>query len=184
MQEQSCQNVFKGKKWSLSDSVFDCNNLPSCDVTCKGPNKRKIRQVTKECGCLLEWFSHSMWLKGTITITVFILMNLSRIGFLEGIARIFWRRLSPEYFTVLSSYDSDGDPTNQLSCNQKYDQNTGDTNVSSHCVRKYVRLEVGKNVKKFHLEGMGLVIVALLLNIPWIFLIKTMKDDNKLAWLP
>ena len=75
-----------------------------------------------------------MWLKGIITFFL-ILIKLSRIRFIERIARIFWRRLKTEYLTNLFSYNSDVDPTNQSSCNHKYDQSTSDTNV--HFVSKY-----------------------------------------------
>eukprot|EP00957_Ditylum_brightwellii_P153071 11651663-Ditylum_brightwellii.AAC.2 len=38
----------------IEDATFSCEKLPSCDVTCKGPHKDKLRIAAKECGCTIE----------------------------------------------------------------------------------------------------------------------------------
>ena len=88
---------------------FDCNALvPACEITCQGPHKRKIDIVTKECGCTFEWLFHSMWLQFGISCTLFLLLNASRIFFIDGLARVLWKILHPGTFTVWATWDESG----------------------------------------------------------------------------
>ena len=56
--------------WETKDSIFQCDAMPYCDVTCEGPNQDVLGQTTRECGCTVEWFLHSLWLKVVLSLMV------------------------------------------------------------------------------------------------------------------
>lgn len=99
------ENVHENFK---QDAIFDCDVLSPCQMTCEGPHKDKLRKVCKECGCIVEWFFHSVWLKGLVSLLVFALMNASRQAFVDGLCRVLWRSLHPGTFTVSATCDADG----------------------------------------------------------------------------
>lgn len=59
-------------------AVFDCSSLPSCRLTCKGPNELLIQHAAKDCSCRLEWFWNGHLLQGVLVVVIFLLLNISR----------------------------------------------------------------------------------------------------------
>jgi hypothetical protein len=63
---------------SLRNDTFSCSALPTCSLTCSGPNPKLIHAVTHHCSCMTEWEIHSTILQNLAAIVVYVLINLSR----------------------------------------------------------------------------------------------------------
>ena len=62
----------------LQTSLYNCNQLPVCRITCEGPNEMIIQQISTQCGCMVEWGVHAAVLKCILVGIVFVLLNISR----------------------------------------------------------------------------------------------------------
>lgn len=181
---------------------FDCNALPACEITCQGPHKRKIDIVTKECGCTFEWLFHSMWLQFGISCTIFLLLNASRIFFIDGLARVLWKRLHPGTFTVWATCDESGVFISQSSRFTQWEhgdkrENENDSDESrdgggdkrllfpSKSIRmtSNIRNEIDRHAWYFKVGGWFMMVGALLVNIPWILLMIHGSDEMRPTWL-
>jgi hypothetical protein len=174
------------KKWHLEKAIFNCSSLPECDITCSGPNKQKIRQITKECSCATEWFLHSYWLHGILSLLIYILMNISRSLLVNGIARVFWRKLHPCVFTVVATCDQDGmivtRNTNQIQ--DLFRKNKNKHRNADNWRKNYiVKKEIDRNSILLQMTGLGYILGAILLNLLWIIIIFKAPDATNVSWL-
>ena len=197
MLKNQCHDYGTTQEWILKDMEFDCNALPECKVTCRGPNKRKIDIVTKECGCISEWLFHSIWLQFSMSCFVFFLLNISRIFFVDGLARVFWRRLHPGTFTVWATCDEKGNfislssrssPMDGLDENDDgNDSDDKSTNFPhpSKSIRmtSNIRNEIDRHSWYFQVGGWFMIAGALLVNAPWIYFIIRESEKMKPVWL-
>ena len=78
-----------GSEWELKDSVYDCDYLPVCDLSCSGPTRVKKELATDSCACHLEWGGHSLWLQFVVAVVMYTLLNMSRIKLVQGLTKIF-----------------------------------------------------------------------------------------------
>ena len=167
-------------------------------MTCTGPNKEKLRTVTKECGCTIEWFIHSVWLKGLISLMVYALMNASRLGFVDGLSRVLWKSLHPGTFTVWATCDVDGkllpsgttSTKNMILSNEvesEFGTETTVTEEMSIAKSAYLSDEIRDQIQKssmiFQMGGIGMMVVSLLLNVPWILVVRWSPDGTRPKWL-
>ena len=172
----SCDvNLANDSSWKIEDSVFHCDALPSCDITCKGPNRPKLEQATRECGCMAEWFLHSIWLKVVLSLLVFALTNASRIGLVDGLARIWWHSLHPDEFTVTTSCERDG--TIIIKRIKRKGMQSDDD------VQAYIKGEIDRNMVRFQAKGLGMVACAILANVMWIYVLGNISSSSTPTWL-
>jgi len=163
--------------WLIKDSIFRCDAMPSCDVTCEGPNQALLEQTSRECGCTFEWFLHSLWLKIVLSLMVYGVTNGSRIGFVNGLSRLLWRRLHPDRFTVLTTCKVDGTLiTVEHTCSGK-----DDSNDYEHAV--LIRREINRNMLRFQAKGLGMVVCAVFANITWIWALTMVNASSTPEWL-
>ena len=184
--EESCTVGMYGNNWQLSDAVFHCEKLPACDVTCKGPHKEKIRAVTNECGCTIEWYIHSILLQVALALVIYASCNVSRISLIEGFSRLMWKRLHPDLFTVLFTYKRDGEAILQKSsqgCGKCYHCSSAQKGKCRGGVKEEVRSNVKRKIRFFQLSGVPIIIFALLINVPWIYFLTTTMNSTKPDWL-
>jgi len=73
---EGCQSDFSTV--TLADGIFRCTALPTCSLTCEGPDKDLLDSVTKQCGCMMEWGFNAGFFQITIAILVFSLLNGAR----------------------------------------------------------------------------------------------------------
>ncbi|GMH86508.1 hypothetical protein TL16_g10570 [Triparma laevis f. inornata] len=107
--EESCQMAMVGDEWELQDSVYNCDYLPTCDLTCGGPARLRMERSTDSCGCHLEWGGHSIWLQLVVAMVMYTLLNLARIKLIQGLSKIFWKYLHPGLFTFKATCLRDGE---------------------------------------------------------------------------
>jgi hypothetical protein len=74
----------------LGGRGVDCNDMPDCDITCRGPDKKLLWYSTTHAGCAVEWALHAGWLNFALTLIIFMLMNLARALFVQGMIKLSW----------------------------------------------------------------------------------------------
>ena len=172
----SCNvNMMDDSSWKIEDSIFHCEALPYCDVTCEGPDQEKLERSSRECGCTVEWLLHSLWLKAVLSALVFALINASRIMFVDGLARLWWRRLHPDSFTVMTSCGRDG------TLMTKRIKRRGEQ--SDEDIQAYVKDEIDRNMVRFQAKGLAMVACAVLANAVWVYVLGSLASSSTPTWL-
>eukprot|EP00586_Coscinodiscus_wailesii_P015898 CAMPEP_0172506782 /NCGR_PEP_ID=MMETSP1066-20121228/198223_1 /TAXON_ID=671091 /ORGANISM="Coscinodiscus wailesii, Strain CCMP2513" /LENGTH=816 /DNA_ID=CAMNT_0013283975 /DNA_START=430 /DNA_END=2880 /DNA_ORIENTATION=+ len=168
----------------LQNAIFNCDELPSCPLTCPGPHRPKLQTVTRDCGCMSEYFLHSSWLRTAVALLIFACLNASRAGIIEGLTRIRWRHLHPELFTVRSTCRTDGtfvDPTTNSAVGfwhhggsgmvgASRDGNDDEEEEEEEEMSTLLKTRLANDIiPRFECTGYAILIVALLFNLPWIY---------------
>ncbi|GMH99684.1 hypothetical protein TrVE_jg343 [Triparma verrucosa] len=190
--EDSCQMAMVGDDWELQDSVYNCDYLPTCDLTCGGPARIRMERSTESCGCHLEWGGHSIWLQLVVAFVMYTLLNLARIKFIQGLSKIFWKYLHPGLFTFKATCLRDGEivVSEEFTVNEneeivrveegEHEQHsilyggTGDTKTDRQ-FKKVLEEELGVILPKYRRKGFVQVFMAICLNVPWIYLLKNVS---------
>jgi len=94
--------------WVLEDARFECSALPTCDVTCDGPNAPLLEAATEQCGCSSEWLMHTWWAQVAGACVVYVVLNFSRLTVMSAVCRLCWRWMSPNCFTYRATMTLDG----------------------------------------------------------------------------
>jgi hypothetical protein len=167
------------------DAVFDCSKLSTCDITCVGPHKPKIRTVTRECGCTGEWIFHSFWLRNIISFLIYTIMNASRVSFIDGLSRVVWKHLHPGAFTVWVNCDASGEILQQkaLRGKQSMTDSIGTRNEKTCPFSKYIKKQIEWNSLKFRMTGLIIALGSISINGIWIGILLRVNDDLRLTWL-
>lgn len=170
--------------WNLVDATFECEALPSCQITCMGPQKDKLRMASKECGCIIEWFLHSVWLKVFITLMVYALLNASRTGFIDGLSRVLWKSLHPGSFSVWATCDNKGKfLSRSFQAGGAVESNGKDDPRHTIRLNGEMRKQIEWNSFVFRVGGAVIMVVAILLNVPWIIVVIRSPDTTRPNWL-
>ncbi|CAM9490400.1 unnamed protein product [Ectocarpus fasciculatus] len=86
--------------WKVEDGiVLDCDTIPTCRMTCVGPNEELLQAVTIHAGCMVEWFFHAGTVRLAATLLMFLFLNVSRVVLVGGVVKLNWSRLHPGVFT-------------------------------------------------------------------------------------
>ncbi|CBJ29864.1 conserved unknown protein [Ectocarpus siliculosus] len=86
--------------WKVEDGIaLDCDTIPTCRMTCVGPNEELLQAVTIHAGCMVEWFFHAGTVRVAATLLMFLFLNVSRIVLVGGVVKLNWSRLHPGVFT-------------------------------------------------------------------------------------
>lgn len=81
---------------SLVDSRFSCRALPTCQVTCRGPDAALVHAVSKSCTCMSEWLVHGNVFGALVAVCVYLFLNASRVLIMKGVTLLCWRSLCPQ----------------------------------------------------------------------------------------
>jgi len=176
--EPTCQSAMVGDEWTLQDSVYNCDNLPTCDMSCEGPNKVKTKRDTEACGCMLEWGGHSIWLQLVIAVVIYVLLNMSRIKLMQGLTKLFWKYLHPGLFTFRSTCTREGEVVvGEGDGKELKDVEMGGEGKGAFAA--LLRRKLEEVLKKFWRKGIPQVMMAIALNVPWIYLLLNVSHDIK-----
>ena len=182
--EKSCMTKFDGNEWNIVSSVFDCEKLISCNITCGEPNKEKIKMLTRECGCLVEWIVHSVWLEIILVFIVYVLLNISRVFFLQGLAYLFWNKIHPSIYTLTASCNIKGELLFGNTHKHDGEKSKDSANeLSENNLTSSAQSKLRSQLRMFNLTGGLKIFVAILLNVFWIYIIFSIKDKTRLDWL-
>ena len=189
--QQTCNVNLDDQGLQLHDAIFNCSTLPTCDITCSGPHKDKIKKVTKECGCIGEWLFHSFWLRGIFAAFIFVILNVSRLTFIEGLTRILWESLHPGSFTVWATCDESGNTITKKkansnlgkeACTVRNDQTLG-ASERSITVTSTIKSQLDLETFKFRMVGLMMVFGSFSLNAIWVLIVFRTQDEIRLKWL-
>lgn len=74
---------------TVSSSIFDCESLPPCSITCEAPSSLSkssssiyssdISSLSKDCSCMAEWYWNGQLLRTSLAVLIFIITNVSRL---------------------------------------------------------------------------------------------------------
>jgi hypothetical protein len=187
--EPNCQTAMVGEEWMLEDAVFNCDALPTCDLSCGGPHRPKMEKVSETCGCMVEWGMHSVWIQVLLSVIIYVLVNMSRIGLVTGCCKLFWSAIHPGLFTFKGTATRDGELVVGRQFREKeeavlseggkrLEDGTGKGEADGGAKIKtfgiLIKEGLDKILPKYRLKGLPQVIMALAINIPWIYALKTM----------
>ena len=174
--EPTCLTAMVGDDWALQDSVYNCDNLPTCDMSCGGPNRFLLEGQTEACGCMMEWGGHSVWLKLVLALVIYILLNMSRIKLIQGLTKLFWKYLHPGLFTFKSTCTREGEVVVGEGEEIK-DMEMG--GGSKGAFAALLRRKLEEVLKRFWRKGIPQVMLAIALNVPWVYLLMNVSHDIK-----
>jgi hypothetical protein len=89
-------------------AMFDCSALPTCQLTCGGPDEIMLARRSKDCMCRVEWFWNAHLLQGSLVIVIFLVLNISRDLVCSGLLRVWWSMFLPPVMNVLISVPLSG----------------------------------------------------------------------------
>jgi len=130
----------------LEDAVFQCTALPTCEVQCDGTDKRALRQYSIVSGCTMEYFMHAGGLAATFSVIIYVVLNISRILFINGVNRITWKELYTGHFSYIAACDMEG---------------------HTQYKKTDLRKRLHTTLRWFKWKGVFMVVLAALINIPW-----------------
>eukprot|EP00814_Leptocylindrus_danicus_P006810 CAMPEP_0116018496 /NCGR_PEP_ID=MMETSP0321-20121206/8682_1 /TAXON_ID=163516 /ORGANISM="Leptocylindrus danicus var. danicus, Strain B650" /LENGTH=837 /DNA_ID=CAMNT_0003488899 /DNA_START=3044 /DNA_END=5558 /DNA_ORIENTATION=- len=164
LEQSECGYSLGGSEWNVDDAVFDCDKLPSCDVTCEGPSKERLHESTRESGCMVEWYIHSMWLQMCIALVIFAITNVTRVAFIDGLTRVYWDDLRPEIFNFTSSCQRDGKLVHG-------------SDGAQHDLEERIQMKLSVMISRFKFIGYVMIILAISVNISWVYLLAQVNDS-------
>jgi hypothetical protein len=114
---------------------------------------------------------------------VFALLNASRIGFIDGLARIIWKKLHPGTFTVWATCDNKGKFLAQSFHPGSLTASNDEIPSQSIRLNQEVRKQIDWNSFVFQMGGAVLMIMALSLNVPWVMVVLRSPDVTRPKWI-
>ena len=171
--EAACETAMDD--WVLEDAVYDCDALPTCDLKCGGPDREVLEAATEECGCMVEWGAHSIWIHWLLSFVIYVLVNLSRMALVKGVAKVLWDRLHSGLFTFKGTAKRDG----ELVVGKKKKKKKKGGGDRLGCLIKRGLDEV---LRKYKLKGVAQVLLALGFNVPWIWAMMSLSKWDNIAY--
>jgi len=164
----------------LRDATFNCTSLPSCTVSCFGPHRKKLKRVTRECTCIGEWSFHSYWLSCVLSLLIYLILNISRVTFIDGLSRMFWNHLHPGSFTVYGTCNESG--AFVLKEDEKINKEESDPHMQQDISSRIIQ-QLDSISFKFRMTGLVMVLASISVNSLWVFIVVRLKNDLSLKWL-
>lgn len=139
---------------------------------------------------MIEWGAHSIWIQVGLSMCIYILMNMSRVGLVMGIAKLFWKSLHPGLFTFKGSATREG----ELVVGSEFAEKKGEggeegaaekgevVEMGSSKFGRLIKEALDKILPKHRLKGIPMVLMALALNVPWVYAL--MKIGYNIAYKP
>jgi hypothetical protein len=74
-------------------ALFSCEELPTCTISCGGPDYTVVSSSAQMCSCSAEWYFHSGVIQILLMCTIYVTINASRMLVTRGIGMVVWRHL-------------------------------------------------------------------------------------------
>jgi hypothetical protein len=117
-----------------------------------------------------------------MSILIFLILNVSRITFVDGLARMLWKHLHPGSFTVYATCDESGAIIikDKKRSEEESNQNIQHTGVA---LTSSIVHQLALNSFKFRMGGLMMVLGSISLNLLWVVIVVKVKSDLSLKWL-
>lgn len=114
-----------------------------------------LLDFAKSATCTAEWFGHAYALRFIFTVCVYIFINVARVIFVAGLTRVAWQQLNTGYFSYRATCNREGSHTYEA---------------------KKLAEKVEAMLSTIRLVGGGMMILAILMQVPWIVLLSVTSD--------
>jgi len=141
------------------------NGTYSCDTSFA---KTDILQNTWIASCQAEWWVHANFLGSMMVIMMYILMNISRVLFVRGVARLAWRYLTDGRFSYLGTCERNGE--------LKY---PNVITADGWSMKRAIREALAVRIREYEKQSLGLALFAISLNLPYIVLLGVLSQQMK-----
>jgi len=135
----------------LGNAVFNCSDLPPCNLTCTGPDKNALIAATYDSGCTSEWMFHAGMFRFLMALLIFVCINTSRALVMMAVVRLCWRSLTAGGFEYIGNCTRSG----------SVDAQAGER----------LKEELEKDIKRFERGAILLLILAIVVHIPYIVIL-------------
>lgn len=105
-----------------------------------------------------------------MVIVTYILMNLSRIFFMRGVVRVFWRFLTDGRFSYIGSCKRDGEIVYSSKITHE-----------GYSMRRAIRESLAKRILYWERKALMIVLFALSLNVPYIAVLVYLNENFSMA---
>ena len=153
---------------TMEYNVFDCSVLPTCTLSCSGPETQIIQSESTKCACVGEWMIHANILQGLMIIFVYILLNISRVVTFKGIGNLLWKHLSLRQYEFIGSCTYHGD----IIDDKEYFSADCSSSDGKTLHKMIVKME-----NNFHWKGVSLIAIGLLFNAPYMWALHTIRAN-------
>lgn len=102
---------------SLEDGVFDCEQLPVCEIGCgilsndQGVDSSNLLTYSFKAACTAEYWVHAVVLRIAFCAVLYLFINVGRVLAVMGLNRLMWQWLNTGLFAFLGSSDAEGSTT-------------------------------------------------------------------------
>ena len=121
---------------------------------------------------------HSVWIGKTLSLLLYVLMNVAQVSFISGITRLLWKHVYPEMFTVMATCDSKGSlvPRSKISgasheglIHAIQTRSIPDGSADDGELSKELHAKLRRCLRNFSVTGITLLMVSLCANGLWIY---------------
>jgi hypothetical protein len=170
---------YMGLNPTASNPIFNCKAMPTCEITCTGPDRSVLSAASQSCSCVLEWYIHSHLFRAIVVTSLFGLLNLSRIIIIKGLLMSMWKSLNVRIFDCTLSCTDEGTLISEqgnvlLLENGKMIDNSSQKNPIAEATSRVIRRHI--------LMGILLVAIGVLINLIWVLFLPTI--NGTLAYNP
>jgi hypothetical protein len=151
-----CEVPGKYGSQGLSDAIFNCTLLPTCNLTCSGPDRVAIQAATFDSGCQSEYMVHAGLFRFALALLVYVCMNISRVLVMTALIRLCWRALSERGFEYIGSCNRLGQMTPES--------------------QEKLKTKTDQVIRRFEGVSFLMLFIAVLIHIPYIVVLTQYGD--------
>ena len=128
---------------------------------------------------MLEYSFHSYYLQLFLAAVIYGLLNASRAGVVRGVGMVFWERLHPGLFTFRGTATREGGLVVGREVAKKGGEGLegGEPSVEGGRFKSLISENLDTLLPRYQMMGVPQVLFALALNVPWLYLVKTVGYD-------
>ena len=112
--EPECDAPISNATATLDDGVFDCAQLPECEVGCgylsddQQQDNTNLWTYSFVAMCTAEHWLHALVLRMAFASVIYVFLNIGRTVAVMGLNRLMWRWLNTGVFAFVGSADAEG----------------------------------------------------------------------------
>ena len=155
------------------DVSFDCQSLPTCEISCNGVHDPFVESASLHCSCMTEWKLHASIMSIFLCLFVFVSINISRYLIVNGIFTVFWRSLQPHQIQFIGTLEANGN----LLFDKTKQQCNSDTNLN-------LKASIRRAIWIFLCRGYLMLFLSIVVTIPWFILLSDTQDTLQYDGVP
>ena len=158
------------------DTSFDCQSLPTCEISCSGNHDPFVESASLHCSCMAEWKMHASVMSIFLCLFVFISINISRYLAVNGLFRVFWRSLQPYQLQFKGTLEANG--------NLLFDKTEQQCTTTTTNNNVNLKASIRRAVWFFLCRGYLMLFLSFVVNVPWFVLLSNAQDALQYDGVP